>query len=166
MLAQNELWQRAQAYWQSLAERERLLLKALAAIVVVWLAYQVIWQPPKQALKQAEQRLTQVENQWLWLNEQTPIVQALKKQTQPNFTQSQWMAELQKSLRDQNLLQQAESIKPINQAVQVQFNQVEAPKFFRWLSGLESRNLVADKMQIDPLETGIIKVTLSFKVSS
>lgn len=166
MLAQNELWQRAQAYWQGLAERERLLLKALAAIVIIWLAYQIVWQPPQQALKQAEQRLTQVESQWHWLNEQAPKVQALKKETRPNLTQSQWMAELQKSLRDQNLLQQAESIKPINQGVQVQFNQVEAPKFFLWLSGLESQNLIADKMQIEPVETGIIKVSLSFKVSS
>lgn len=166
MLAQNEVWQRAQAYWQALAERERGLLKALAAVLLIWLAYQVIWAPPQQALKQAEQRLTQVQNQWHWLNDQAPKVQALKTHTQPNLTQSQWMAELQKSLRDQNLLPQVESIKPINQGVQVQFNQVDAPRFFRWLSALESRNLIADKLQIEPLETGIIKVTLSFKVLS
>ena len=165
MLAQNELWQKAQAYWQGLAERERLLLKLLAFVVAVWLVYQLIWTPPQHALKTAQQRLIQVENQWNWLNEQAPKVLALKGETRPAMSQSQWIAELQKSLREQNLLQQAEAIKPINQGVQVSFNRVDAPKFFRWLSGLESQNLVADKLQIEPVETGIIKATLSFKVS-
>lgn len=166
MLAQNELWQRAQTYWHSLADHDRRLLKILAVVVVIWLIYLFIWNPPQQAFQQAQERFNQAENQWNWLNEQAPLVQALNKDTRPQFTQSQWMAELQKSLREENILHQAQSIKPFNQGVQVLFNQVDAPKFFHWLSLLESKNLIVDKLQIEPSESGIIKVTLSFKVLS
>ena len=165
MLAQNEHWQKLNQAWSSLAVREQRLLKLLALVLGFWLVYQLIWSPIHTGAQQAQQNLTQAQNQWQWLNQQAPIIQAAKTHAPAITTQSQMIARLQQSLRNHNIADQAQAITPMQQGVQVSFEQVAAPLFFQWLSFIEQQGLVADRMQLEPIETGVIKVTLLFRLA-
>jgi general secretion pathway protein M len=165
MLNQTEWGQKLQQAWLGLALREQRLLILLLLVLIGFGSYQFVWKPIQTAQQQAQVRLNQAQADWQWLNQQAPIVK--QAQSQPSVkleTQSQIMAHLQQTLRQQQLIQHMETIRPMQQSVQVVFNRVEAPKFFKWLQSLERQGLLAERLQIEPLEQGILRVTLSYKV--
>ncbi|WFE69024.1 type II secretion system protein GspM [Thiomicrospira sp. R3] len=167
MLMQTESLQPLIDRWQALAIRERILILALAVLLSVFVVYRFAWLPLQTQQQQAQQRLAIAEQQWQWLNQQIPAIQqaqSLPVQGKVQ-TQSQLLAHIQQSLRSENLMNQMASIRPAANGVQVVFNQVDAPRFFQWLASLEQQNLVAERLQVEPVSQGLVKVTLSYRLA-
>ncbi|WP_052501433.1 type II secretion system protein GspM [Thiomicrospira microaerophila] len=170
MLMQTELGQQLAARWQGLAARERMLLQLLVVALLVLLVYRFGWQPLVAQQQQAQQRLAIAEQQWQWLNQQIPAIQQAQGQRADDAptlqTQSQLLAHIQQTLRSQNLINQMETIRPAPNGVQVMFNQVDAPRFFQWLGRLEQQGLTPERLQVEPVSQGRVKVTLNFRLAS
>jgi general secretion pathway protein M len=169
MLMQTELGQQLSARWQAMAVREQWLIKIMLLALVLFVIFRFGWQPLQIQQQQAQQRLAIAEQQWQWLNQQVPAIQQAQGQraeeTLKVQTQSQLLAHIQQTLRSQNLMSQMESIRPAPNGVQVMFNQVDAPRFFKWLSSLEQQGLIAERLQVEPVSQGRVKVTLNFRLA-
>lgn len=166
MLMQTEWVQQSMARWQALAERERLLIKIMLMALVMLMLYRFGWQPLQHNQQQAQQQLAAAQQQWQWLNQQIPAIQQAQGQGRASSpqTQSQLLAHLQQTLRSHNLMNQMDTIRPAANGVQVIFNQVDAPRFFQWLSSLEQQGLTAERLQVEPISEGRTKVTLNYRL--
>jgi len=160
------MWMQIKQAWSQLAQREQQMLLALGVFLVGVLLYLVIWSPIHSGYTQAKQFEQKSLADWQWLSEQVkkyPMQQS-GQQTLQFASQSQLMGSIQKTLRDENLLGFMQSITPSAKAIKVSFNEVPAPRFFRWLSSLEKQGLVSSQLQVSPVKTGIIQVSVSFEV--
>ena len=72
MLTQINQW------WYSLELRERQLLKLLTVFVLIVLCYLLLWSPMQSAKIDAQAKLDKAQQEWLWLNEQIPVIQQHK----------------------------------------------------------------------------------------
>ena len=170
MFSQTDVGQRLKERWQSLAPRERGLITLMLGVLMVFGGYQWGWLPLQHQHQQAQQRLNMAQQQWQWLNQQIPAIQQVQGQlTQQRVqiqSQSQLLAHIQQTLRSQNLTSQMDSIRPAANGVQVMFSQVEATRFFQWLAVLEQQGLVAERLQVEPVSQGRVKVSLNFRLAT
>lgn len=161
------MWMQINQAWSQLAERERLMLKVLAGFLLIMLFYTLVWSPVHSQYQASVQDHERAVNEWQWLQEQvkaSPRIEAVG-QTVVFATQSQLMSTLQKSLRSESLLSSMESMTPTARSIQVTFKKASAPRFFRWLSVLEQQGLVAQQMQVKPVESGWVEASVRFEVS-
>ncbi|AEG31764.1 type II secretion system protein GspM [Thiomicrospira cyclica] len=169
MLPLTELKQVIQSRWDAFAPRERKMIKLLMLVLGLFLVYIWLWQPLHTRHQQALQQLQVVQEQWNWLNQQLPEIAQVRAQGNTTGlqlqTQSQLLAHLQQTLRSANLTNQMTAIRPVNDAIQIQFNQVVASQLIVWIARLESQGVVADSMQIEPISEGLVKATLNYRVS-
>lgn len=169
MLRLDEVKQALQSRWYAFAPRERLLIKLLMPVLGLFLVYVWLWQPLQTQQRQAQQQLQLAQEQWHWLNQQLPAIAQVRAQRSANGlnlqTQSQLLAHLQQTLRKANLTQQMTAIRPVNNAVQVQFNQVPAAQLVSWIARLETQGVVADSAQIEPISPGLVKATLTYRLA-
>lgn len=169
MFKQTELGLQLSARWQAMATRERWLVNIMLLALVLLVIYRFGWQPLQTQQHQAQQRLAIAEQQWQWLNQQIPAIQQAQGQageaTPLPQSQSQLLAHIQQTLRRHNLMDQMASIRPAANGVQVIFNQVDAPRFFDWLGRLEQQGMVADRLQVEPVSQGRVKVSLNFRLA-
>ena len=153
--------------WTSLAERERRLLIGLAIFLVLVSLYSLIWAPIQNDHQLKQAGLNKAKADWFWLAEQAPKVsqQPLKKQSLKIGSKTELMDVLQKSLSQQKLLKSAQGLNLSNRGVTVSFNQVDAPRLFRWLGQLEGRGLKAFKMDLTPISAGLTQATIEFEAA-
>lgn len=160
------MWMQINQAWSQLAERERVMVMALAVFLGMVLFYLVIWSPIHSANQQAIQSEQRAQQQWQWLNQQVikhPMVE--KRQNALRFaTQSQLMSSLQSSLRNENLLSSMSSMTPSAKSIKVDFKEVNAPQLFSWLSFLEKQGLVSKQLQINAIKPGIVQASVRFGV--
>ncbi|UQB41708.1 type II secretion system protein M [Thiomicrospira microaerophila] len=170
MFMQTEMGLQLAERWQALAARERLLIQLLFVVLIGLVGYRLVAQPLLNQQNQAQQQWLIAEQQWQWLNQQVPAIQQAQATHQTAGsevqTQSQLLAHLQQSLRSHQLINQMTSIRPAANGVQLQFNQVEAPRFFQWLAQLEQQGLSPERMQVEPVSLGKVKVSLNFRLAS
>jgi len=160
------MWMQINQAWSQLAERERNMLVALVAFLVVVLFYLLVWSPIHSANQQAMQSEQRAQQQWQWLNDQVlkyPMVEQ-QKNALKFTTQSQLMSSLQSSLRNENLLSSMDSMTPSAKTIKVDFKEVNAPRLFGWLSLLEKQGLVSKQLQINAIKPGIVQASVRFEV--
>lgn len=158
---------RFNAFWQPLADREKVLL-AMLGIFLFWvLLYALLWQPVQQQQKQAQQQLLNAQNQWQWLNQQIPLWQRQgQEQNQAAISnRNQLMSKVQQSLRQLNLHKQISKVDLTSKGVKVVFKQADAPRLLQWLATLEQEGVVSQRAQISPLEGGVVEAQIEFSVS-
>ncbi len=166
----NTQLQPLKVYWAGLAPREQMLLKALAVVLGVLLLYWLLWSPIESAQQQAQQKLESARKEWLWLNEQQSKLAAQPNRIQPARVDSQarLTSYLQQQLRQQNLskyLSQMVTVKTgRNDGVEVVFDEVPAPRFFRWLSKMEKEGVYSTKASMQPIKKGVISARVQFEV--
>jgi len=155
--------------WTKLADREKRLVIGLGIFLVTALLYSLIWAPIQNGFTEKTAALQKAESDWLWLVEQAPKAMA----SQGNHSASKLrlhsktalMDALQKSLRQQKLLESAEGLNLNNRGVTVSFEQVDAPRLFRWVAALEQQGLTAKSMELIPISTGVTKAEIAFEVA-
>lgn len=159
------MWSQIEQAWSQLAERERKMVLGLGVFLLAALFYLLVWQPLHERAQSAQQAVERAQGEWQWLRDE--VVKNPRQQTSGAVlqfeTQSQLMATIQKTLRDENLQGFMESITPSKRAIKVSFKSVPAPRLFRWLSGLEKRGLISQQLQVVPVETGMVEVSVSFE---
>jgi len=164
MLTQINQW------WYSLEQRERQLLKLLAGFILLVLFYLLLWSPLKSAKLEAQLKMEKAQQEWLWLNEQIPLIQQNKASGSVEQTkvenQNQLLGLIQNSLRKQNLFKDIKTVKGISKGGEVSFDEVSASRLFRWLGSLEQQGLVADKLQMSWLADDKVKARVQFKLAS
>lgn len=152
--------------WTQLAEREKQLVIGLVIFLVIMAFYALVWAPIHNQYTQQKAALQKAETEWLWLVEQAPKVMG---SSQTNYLASNskttLMDSLQKSLRQQNLLQFTEGLKLTNRGVKVHFEEVDAPRLFRWINALEQQGLTAKSMKLTPLEEGVTQAELLYEIA-
>ncbi|MDX1795370.1 MAG: type II secretion system protein M [Hydrogenovibrio sp.] len=174
MFAQINQWIKSQLpeevinQWQQLSTQERKLLKLLGWVLSVALLYFLFWQPVQSALNDAERKLSSAKAQWHWLNDQAPKLAQTTVGRSSFDTQSKLIAFLQQAMRRENILKDMTNIIPINQrsylGISVSFDSVSAPGLFYWLSSIEQQGVSPYQMEVTPIQTGLVKAKIDFKV--
>ena len=154
--------------WTNLNTREQYLVKALGFFLGLVLLYVMIWSPVQSSKVQAQQQLENAKTEWNWLNEQIPAVQNLKSTVTPQMSkvdnQTQLMALIQTSLKQQNLFKDIKTLQGTTQGGKIAFEKVNAMRLFKWLAQLEQQGLIADKLQTIYLEPGLVKADVQFRL--
>jgi len=161
----------AKQAWLNLAAKEQKLVILMAWVLAFAVLYFFIWQPAENGLANSERKLQQAKTEWQWLNDQAATLATQSAGTkQVRFTtQSRLTAYVQQQLRRHNIFAAMSQIVPVNKrssvGIQLVFNEVNAPDYFRWLSKMEAEGLPAKSMTVTPIKTGLVSATVSFEVS-
>ncbi|VAW45530.1 hypothetical protein MNBD_GAMMA04-735 [hydrothermal vent metagenome] len=151
--------------WTQLAEREKRLVIGLVIFLIVMAFYALVWSPINSQYTQQKADLQKAETEWLWLVEQAPkIVRSTGDNDLTIHSKTDLMDALQKSLRQQNLLQFTEGLKPTNRGIKVRFEEVDAPRLFRWVGALEQQGLTAKTVKLTPILEGLIQAEFQYEV--
>jgi len=151
--------------WTQLAEREKRLVIGLVIFLVIMVFYSLVWSPIHSQYTQQKSALQKAETEWLWLVEQAPkVVRSTRGNTLAVHSKTALMDSLQHSLRQQNLLQFTEGLQLTNRGVKVRFEEVDAPRLFRWMGLLEQQGLTAKSMKLTPISVGLTQAELLFEV--
>jgi len=154
--------------WTNLNTREQYLVKALGLFLSLVLLYVMIWSPVQSSKVEAQQQLENAQTEWQWLNEQIPAVQSVTSTVTPKMSkvenQTQLMALIQTSLKQQNLFKDIKTLQGTTQGGKIAFEKVNAMRLFKWLAQLEQRGLIADRLQTIYVEPGLVKANLQFKL--
>lgn len=161
------MWTQINQAWLDLDAREQNLVKALAVFLVLAALYVFIWAPIQSNKLQAQQQLESALQEWQWLNEQLPAVEAMRSSggasnSVPVTSQNQLMALLQKTLREQNLFKDIKTLQGTAKGGKVSFEKVDATRLFKWLSLLEQQGVTTNSLQASWLETGLVKAEMQF----
>jgi general secretion pathway protein M len=152
--------------WSKLAQREKQLVTLLVLFLTVVLFYSLIWSPIHTANDRMKQTLEKANSEWVWLNQQAPLVaQPSTKNPQLDIqSKTGLMSFVQEELKSENLMHQMQELKLTAKGVKISFNEVNAPRLFRWLSKLESQGVIAKNMQLTPIRTGFTQAQVEFEV--
>ncbi len=151
--------------WTQLAEREKRLVIGLVIFLVIMAFYSLVWSPIHSQYSQQKSALQKAETEWLWLVEQAPkVIQSPRGTQLAAHSKTALMDSLQKSLRQQNLLQFTEGLKLTNRGIKVRFEEVDAPRLFRWIGVLEQQGLTAKSMKLTPISDGLTQAELLYEV--
>lgn len=154
--------------WTNLNTREQYLVKVLGLFLSLVLLYVMIWSPVQSSKAQAKQQLENAQTEWNWLNEQIPAVHNFKTTVTPKMSkvdnQTQLMALIQTSLKQQNLFKDIKTLQGTTQGGKIAFEKVNAMRLFKWLAQLEQQGLIADKLQTFYVEPGLVKADVQFKL--
>lgn len=156
-------------YWSQLAARERTLVSLLAGFLVLVGLYTGLWQPMQQQQQLAQQQLISAKAQWDWLNQQIPLWEksAFATQKRPDQTSqaslqdnNQLMGFVNQKLSTYKLQQQLNAMNLTAKGVKVSLKSVAAPKAFKWLQVLVDEQIMLNKLEIKPVEGGLIDIEL------
>ncbi|MCF6298336.1 MAG: type II secretion system protein M [Thiomicrorhabdus sp.] len=151
--------------WTQLADREKRLVIGLVIFLGIVAFYSLVWSPIHSQYTQQKLALQKAESEWLWLVEQAPkVVSSTGGNTLAVHSKTALMDSLQHSLRQQNLLQFTEGLKLTNRGVKVRFEEVDAPRLFRWIGLLEQQGVTAKSMKLTPVFAGVTQAELLFEV--
>lgn len=150
------MWMQINQAWSKLAQREKQLGMLLILFLTVVLFYSLIWSPIHTANDRMTQTLDKAKNEWVWLNQQAPLVaqQPTKNPQLDIQSKAGLMSFVQEELKSENLMHQMQELQLTAKGVKVSFNEVNAPRLFRWLSKLESQGVIAKNMQLTPIKAG------------
>ena len=155
-------------WWLALEQRERKLLKLMGGFLAAVIFYVAIYSPIMNAQRQTEQALQNAQQQWQWLNDQTPRLQQYGSSSigakADIKTAGELVSLLQKTLRSQNLFKDVKTLKEITNGAEVSFDDVQTSRVFRWLGALEQQGVIADKLQMTRLQEDQAKVKVQFKL--
>ncbi len=158
--------------WQGLQVREKQLVKALLIFLFITFLYMIIWSPIVNGSQQALQKMQNAEATWAWLNKQQQTMPSSSSQVKAVLikSQSQLTSYLQQQIARQNLKQSVAEIIPINsrgsEGIEVVFNQVNSPRFFRWLSKMEQEGVLASELNLTKLKPGIVSAKVTFEMTN
>lgn len=160
------MWMQINQAWSKLAQREKQLVTLLVLFLTVVLFYSLIWSPIHTANDRIKQTLEKANSEWVWLNQQAPLVaQPSTKNPQLDIqSKTGLMSFVQEELKSENLMHQMQELKLTAKGVKISFNEVNAPRLFRWLSKLESQGVIAKNMQLTPIRTGFTQAQVEFEV--
>lgn len=160
------MWMQINQAWSKLAQREKQLGTLLILFLTVVLFYSLIWSPIHTANDRMTQTLDKAKNEWVWLNQQAPLVtqQPTKNPQLDIQSKAGLMSFVQEELKSENLMHQMQELQLTAKGVKVSFNEVNAPRLFRWLSKLESQGVIAKNMQLTPIKTGFTQSQVEFEV--
>ncbi len=151
--------------WTQLSDHEKRLMIGLAIFLVIMAFYSLVWSPIQNQYTQQKSALQKAETEWLWLVEQAPkAIGSTESHHLIIRSKTDLIDALQKSLRQQNLLQFTEGLKPTNRGIKVRFEEVDAPRLFRWISALEQQGLIAKNVKLTPITEGLIQAELQYEV--
>lgn len=160
------MWMQINQAWSKLAQREKQLGTLLILFLTVVLFYSLIWSPIHTANDRMTQTLDKAKNEWVWLNQQAPLVaqQPTKNPQLDIQSKAGLMSFVQEELKSENLMHQMQELQLTAKGVKVSFNEVNAPRLFRWLSRLESQGVIAKNMQLTPIKAGFTQSQVEFEV--
>lgn len=160
------MWMQINQAWSKLAQREKQLGMLLILFLTVVLFYSLIWSPIHTANDRMTQTLDKAKNEWVWLNQQAPLVaqQPTKNPQLDIQSKAGLMSFVQEELKSENLMHQMQELQLTAKGVKVSFNEVNAPRLFRWLSKLESQGVIAKNMQLTPIKAGFTQSQVEFEV--
>ncbi len=160
------MWMQVNQAWSKLAQREKQLITLLMLFLTVVLFYSLIWSPIHTENDHVKQTIEKAKHEWVWLNQQAPLVaQSPTKNPQLDIqSETGLMSFVQEELKSENLMHQMQELQLTAKGVKISFNEVNAPRLFRWLSKLESQGVIAKNMQLTPIRAGFTQAQVEFEV--
>ncbi|MDA3807483.1 MAG: type II secretion system protein GspM [Thiomicrorhabdus sp.] len=160
------MWMQIKQSWSNLAQREKQLVTLLMVFLTFVLFYSLIWFPIQSENDRMKLAVEKSSNEWVWLNQQASLVtqQTVGSPRLDIQTKTELMRFVQDELKSENLMHQMQELQLTAKGVTVSFNEVNAPRFLRWLSKLESQGLIAKNIQLMPIKAGFAKARVEFEV--
>jgi len=152
------MFEQIKDWWEGNSEREQKLTLISVLVIIVALAYFMIWQPIKNNLEASEQRLNNAQQtlQWVEVNSNKLIVAGLGNS---KVGEKQNLTQLINRTANREKINIAR-IQSRNNSVNIWINQIEFNQFLQWMTQLQnqyqvkitSADLTRDNVQ------GMIKV--------
>lgn len=125
-------------WWLNLAERERRILLAAGAVLLLVILYRGGWYPLQQHLQQSRNQVQQLQQQLNWMRQQAPLVRQLKQaapNTEPSDTDI--ASALTTSSRTRQLV--LKRIQPQGENALVELDMIGFEQLVHWLDQLEQQ---------------------------
>lgn len=129
-------------WWQSLEQRERMLVSVMGIIVVIAAIYWLLIQPLFQGTSDARERLATAEQNLAWMKRVAPILTAEPSPT-GNAPAGTLIAIVDQTSKSYGLEPQGNRRLP-NNKLQVQFDQSSFESLVKWFGDLHNRNVYVD----------------------
>lgn len=158
------LTQKVRTRWQALQQRERVLLSALAGLVLVTFLWLGVWQPLHQVVAQAQQGLESQQNYQRWFERQAQLIyqgQAAAENKQKGQLGPLAANELSAFLNTvtTELKLEITRIQPQNDAQVLVFNEASFDAVLTLLERLASRGVTIEYLDVSETTTpGVVRV--------
>ena len=154
-------------WFESLEQRERLLVTIGAVFVLLTLFYLLLLEPTAHRLKQAKSKYLSAQQQLAFMQETHSTAERLKKQPQLGAKQiiapENLLSYLDSSMKRYRINTQLNSISPAkDNGANLRFDNVEYNKLMQWLGNLYFQNGInVESINIAPTKNpGMVKATM------
>ena len=153
--------------WQQLPPSDKRILIGGTFALFLILLWSLVWQPLQSQMQANQQRLVKLKNDYAWMQQAAPQIQALQSQQQPNTDhRTSLLTLIDQSLQKSPLANINKRISPRNEhQAQIDIESVAFNPFISWLSQL----LTAEAIQVQSLSieagktAGMVQIHLSLK---
>lgn len=146
------------AWFQQLNTREQRLVLAMAAAIMVFLIYSLIWQPLNNNLAKTEQKIARQQELLSWVQENTARYQQAKKFSGAKRGGASLSSIVNSTARKADIA--ITRMQPQGDDIQVWIDEVSFKHLLQWLEGLSNRNgLTVKAIDLDRAEKpGVVRV--------
>ncbi|WP_440877161.1 type II secretion system protein GspM [Thalassotalea sp. PLHSN55] len=144
--------------WQQLNKREQTLTAAMAVFVLIFLAYNLVWQPINSGIEKTSKKLASQQELLGWVKEKTALIAANSNNQTATKSSGSLSSIINRTARRHNIL--ITRIQPQGDDIQVWIDQVVFSRFLNWLDQLA----IAEGLSVKSIdlsntdEAGIVKV--------
>jgi len=152
--------------FNQLAERERLLLLVAGPLLLLILAYSLLWRPLDQRVERLHQRVAEQQSLQHWMQASAQQVQQLRQQpgTSTGVSRQSLLSLVDRTIRQSGLSRALKRVEPDgDDKVKVRLEQASFDVMVKWLETLQVRNTVmVQSISVDRQDSaGVVNVRLT-----
>lgn len=165
-----ELWVKIQAWWMSLALREKQAISIGAALLVLFIVYQWIWSPYLEHVDTMRKRIISDQKTLSWMQTADKQIQSLETQGKSktkSISPVALLSQMQKQINRSGLEQFLTQLKQTtNEAIEVHFQKIEFDKFIKMLASfMQEQDVTIVRMTITANTPGYVNADIVMKQS-
>lgn len=145
-------------WWIQLNVREQQLVSVLAVFVVIFLFFNLIWQPLNENLDKTEKKLARQQNLLAWVTENTARYKAAEKSGNKNARGGSLSSVVNRSAKQHQIV--ITRVQPQGSDIQVWIDEIPFTQLLTWLESLTTKNgLRVNSIDITKSDVkGIVKI--------
>lgn len=150
-------------YWYGLNSRERTLVAAAAAVVLVFAGYAGVWRPLDSGVAALQHRVDEQRRLEQWMQQSSEEVARLRARGGAADARGSLLATVERTSRQQGLREALKRVEPESSGkVRLQLEEAEFDKMIQWLELLATQHAVyVDTLSVDRRGAGRVNVRLT-----
>ena len=152
-------------WWQGLSARERSFVSSLSAVVIILIAYFIIWSPIQNSVSQLKQTVSNNQSLLSWMQQANQTIQANQNSghSMQNTDPTQRLAVIQTSLKQTNFGTKVTQLEQAEQNnVRVVISKTNFDALTTWLTNLwEIHGIIVNELTLKRLnDQGLVSANI------